>query len=67
MYYELGVRHAVRPWSTILVSDGTVRLPFDVAPLRSLPYRLDETGQPSTPDADRDAVANALGGGRTEQ
>ena len=60
VYYELGVRHAVRPWSTILVSESTVRLPFDVAPLRSLRYHLDSAGTPSTAEADRNAVAGAL-------
>ena len=49
VYYELGVRHAVRPWSTILVSESTVRLPFDVAPLRSLRYHLDSSGTPRPP------------------
>jgi len=39
--YELGIRHAVRPRSTtVIFRDGT-RLPFDLAPLRGLPYRMD--------------------------
>src|SRR5262245_48752282 len=44
VFYELGLRHAVRPWSTVSVfADGT-RLPFDVAPLRGLPYQLGADG-----------------------
>ncbi len=38
VFYELGVRHAVRPWSTVLLfSKGGSQLPFDVAPLRAMP------------------------------
>ena len=49
VYYELGVRHAVRPRSTLLVfCDGT-RLPFDIAPLRGIPYRIDGDGLPLEP------------------
>ena len=33
VFYELGVRHSVRPWSTILLfAEGGTQLPFDVAP-----------------------------------
>src|SRR5580698_1081643 len=30
VFYELGLRHAVRPWSTILIFGEGSRLPFDV-------------------------------------
>jgi hypothetical protein len=40
VFYELGLRHAVRPWSTVLISAGGGRLPFDVALLRVFPYKL---------------------------
>jgi hypothetical protein len=46
VFYELGVRHAVRPWRTVLVYAGNSRLPFDVAPLRALPYKLSAGGLP---------------------
>jgi hypothetical protein len=48
VFYELGVRHAVKPATTVLLfaADGT-RLPFDVAPLRSLPYQLGSDGKPA--------------------
>jgi len=46
VFYELGVRHAVRPWSTVLLYAGSSRLPFDVAPLRALPYKLSSFGLP---------------------
>ncbi len=44
VFYELGVRHAVRPWSTVLVYAEGGRLPFDVAPQRALPYKLTSAG-----------------------
>ncbi len=44
VFYELGVRHAVRPASTVLLFAEDARLPFDVAPLRALPYRLQADG-----------------------
>jgi len=51
VYYELGVRHAVRPASTILVFADMTRLPFDVAPLRGMPYKLDAAGEPDDVEA----------------
>ncbi len=51
VFYELGVRHAARPGSTVLVyAEGRGQLPFDVAPLRALPYRLDAAGSPADPE-----------------
>lgn len=48
VFYELGIRHSVRPHSTLMIfSPMAQRLPFDVAPLRALPYDLAPTGQPS--------------------
>lgn len=48
VFYELGIRHAARPGSTILIfAEGRGQLPFDVAPLRALPYRLDASGAPA--------------------
>ena len=60
VYYELGVRHAVRPQTTVLISADESRLPFDVGHLRTLPYRLDEKGQPKDAAAARTALAKRL-------
>src|SRR3954464_8896939 len=50
VFYELGARHAVRLWGTILlVAAGGTQLPFDVAPLRAIPYQLGPDGKPSNP------------------
>lgn len=61
VYYELGVRHATRPWSTVLLFRAGFALPFDVEPVRALPYRL-RAGRPH-PDHvadDRAALAARL-------
>lgn len=48
VFYELGIRHAVRPSSTLLLfAEGGGQLPFDVAPLRAVPYRLSAEGKPT--------------------
>jgi tetratricopeptide (TPR) repeat protein len=47
VFYELGLRHAVRAWSTVMIfALGGSQLPFDVAPLRALPYKLTPAGVP---------------------
>ena len=48
VFYELGVRHAVKRATTVLLfaADGT-RLPFDLAPLRTLRYQLGPDGKPA--------------------
>jgi len=60
VFYELGVRHAARPYSTVLVSADVRRAPFDLAPDRVLPYALDERGGPADPAKDLAALAAAL-------
>ena len=61
VFYELGVRHAVRQWSTILMySKGGSQLPFDVAPLRALSYVLGADGRPAEIDSTRRVIANRL-------
>ncbi|MEA3413723.1 MAG: TRAFs-binding domain-containing protein [Pseudomonadota bacterium] len=67
VYYELGVRHAVRPASTILIFADTTRLPFDVAPLRGLPYKLDPTGEPDDVEATIEAISTRLKAAREVQ
>ena len=46
VYYELGVRHAFKPFSTVqIIAEGS-RLPFDVQMLRTIPYALGSDGVP---------------------
>jgi tetratricopeptide (TPR) repeat protein len=57
VFYELGVRHAVRPWSTVLIfAKDSGQLPFDVAPLRAMAYNLSTGGIPT----DIGAIKNEL-------
>jgi len=61
VFYELGLRHAVRRWSTVLLfAEGGSQLPFDVAPLRALPYRLTGQGTPDRVDESRALLASKL-------
>lgn len=60
VFYELGVRHGIRPHATVLIFGKGMRLPFDVAPLRGLPYGIDVLGSPETPEIDRKALAERL-------
>lgn len=51
VFYELGLRHATRPSSTLLLfAKDTGQFPFDVAPLRGLPYDLGTDGKPKDPE-----------------
>jgi hypothetical protein len=60
VYYELGVRHAARPSTTIMTMAGQAALPFDVAGLRALPYSLDDKGAPADVDGDKAALVRQL-------
>ena len=44
VFYELGIRHAVRPSSTVLIYADRGRLPLDVTPLPAIPYPLTSAG-----------------------
>jgi hypothetical protein len=60
VFYELGVRHAARPFSTVLIFGEGGRLPFDVTPLRALPYRLTPSGRPADTASTETALAVRL-------
>jgi tetratricopeptide (TPR) repeat protein len=60
VYYELGVRHAARPSTTIMTMAGQTGLPFDVAGLRALPYSLDSAGAPADAAASGAALIEQL-------
>ena len=67
VYYEVGVRHAARPSTTLLIASSDMRLPFDVANLRVLPYRLGADGLPAQPVEDSKAIAAMLRTYRTRR
>lgn len=60
VFYELGVRHAVRPFKTALIFAGNTRLPFDIAGLRAIPYSLDANGGLSRMPGDLDDLSARL-------
>jgi tetratricopeptide (TPR) repeat protein len=65
VFYELGIRHALRPRSTvILFREGPV-LPFDIVLVRGIPYKADGSGEPIETDSTIDAIAGQLGEARS--
>src|SRR5262245_42144338 len=60
VFYELGIRHAMRPRSTVIVfREGTV-LPFDIALVRGIAYKTDGTGEPVDVEATLKLIAAQL-------
>jgi predicted transcriptional regulator len=60
VFYELGLRHGIKPASTVLTFAAGAALPFDVGPLRGLPYALGADGAPAEAETDRAALAERL-------
>jgi hypothetical protein len=61
VFYELGVRHAVKKATTVLLfAKGRGQLPFDVRSLRAFPYQLGEEGKPAGVEADRASLTKRL-------
>jgi tetratricopeptide (TPR) repeat protein len=60
VYYELGIRHAVRPASTVILFAEGTSLPFDIALLRGLPYHLDANGEPADAEGDKENIVQRL-------
>ena len=44
VFYELGIRHAARPSTTLPIMSDSTLPPFDLNMLRCLPYHLEEDG-----------------------
>lgn len=65
VFYELGIRHGIKPHHTTLIFASNVgTLPFDVSPLRGLPYQLSGDGLPSNLDEDRNNLTQRLNDAR---
>ena len=67
VFYELGLRHGIRPATTILLFAGTERMAFDVAPLRALPYQLGPDGKPTDVETARDGLRKLLKAAKVQQ
>ena len=66
VFYELGIRHALRPSSTAIVfREGTV-IPFDIALVRGISYKTDAAGEPVDVDGPIAAIAGHLAAARHE-
>ena len=60
VFYELGIRHAMRPRSTVIVfAEGTV-LPFDIALVRGIAYKTDGAGEPVDAETTLRQIADQL-------
>ena len=60
VFYELGVSHAVRPFSTVLLLAEGTRLPFDLKLDRGLPYSLSTAGLPQDVEATTRRITQRL-------
>jgi len=60
VFYELGVRHTAKPFSTLSLFVKDCLLPFDVSSLRSYPYSLDAKRQLDQVEQDRAYIVKWL-------
>src|SRR5262245_46709421 len=60
VFYELGIRHAKRPRSTVVIFSQGTMLPFDIQMLRCIPYRVNELGDPIDVEPSIDSIAKVL-------
>ena len=60
VWYELGIRHALRKGDVVSIRREGARLPFDVRPDRAITYPLAESGRTVQPDQQATAAAAIL-------
>ena len=59
VFYELGVRHAMRKRGLIHIQSGRSYMPFDVFNVRTIPYHCDNNGKPDPGHVEKDKQAMA--------
>ncbi|MEP6746982.1 MAG: TRAFs-binding domain-containing protein [Bacteroidota bacterium] len=59
VFYELGIRHAVKPFTTVIIFEKNTKLAFDAAPLRAFPYEFID-GAVVNQDVQADALASLI-------
>ena len=59
VFYELGIRHAVKPYTTVTIFAAGSNLPFDLNSVRCLPYFYDKKKK-SVKKKDAEAIAKQL-------
>ncbi|MBE7556216.1 MAG: DUF4231 domain-containing protein [Anaerolineales bacterium] len=57
VFYELGVRHAIRKRGLVHIQSGRSYLPFDIFNVRTVPYRIDKNGRPDPEYLEKDKQA----------
>ncbi|NEP61073.1 MAG: hypothetical protein F6K31_29510 [Symploca sp. SIO2G7] len=57
VFYELGVRHALRKRGLVHIQCGRAYLPYDIFNVRALPYHCDESGCPDPQYLEKDKEA----------
>ncbi len=60
VYYELGMRHTIKPFTTVCVMSSKTMLPFDLNLNRTFPYQIDEQGKLTNIEGDIAAIAAKL-------
>jgi MAP3K TRAFs-binding domain len=60
VFYELGIRHALRPSSTVVLFVAGTVIPFDIALVRGIAYRTDDAGEPVELEAPLQAITQHL-------
>jgi hypothetical protein len=54
VFYELGVRHALRKRGLVHIQCGRAYMPYDIFNVRTVPYQCDETGRPDPEHLEKD-------------
>jgi len=60
VFYELGIRHAVKPYTTITIFASGSKLPFDLNAVRCLPYSYHKTKKLTSIKNDTAALVKKL-------
>jgi tetratricopeptide (TPR) repeat protein len=60
VFYELGIRHALRPSSTVIMFVAGTVIPFDVALVRGIAYNTDGGGEPVDTESTVKVIAEHL-------
>ncbi|RMF00055.1 MAG: SLATT domain-containing protein [Chloroflexi bacterium] len=54
VFYELGVRHAIRRRGVVHIQSGRSYMPFDIFNVRTIPYHVDKHGRPDAAHLEKD-------------
>lgn len=57
VFYELGVRHAMRKRGLVHIQSGRSYMPFDIFNVRTIPYHTDKNGRPDPEHLEKDRQA----------